>query len=193
MNFVANAARFTFILIPALIAKPALSEITHWKTIGGWDVSFYLDNHGCSAQATYEGGTSFFIGLSEANELHLEVVVLNSDWKSLETGKEYDVSVKFGNEVGWNLEMNGAFFEGIGSLKLTTPANSEKAVNFVEEFMRETKMEWTYENSSLGVFKLNGSSKAFQEVVSCTKSYRDAIRSSTDPFDKNSSDKDPFD
>ncbi len=173
--------------------KFSLADTTHWKTVGWWDVSFYDNMQGCSAFASYEGGTSFFIGLSGTDELYLEVLLLNSDWKSLEAGKEYDVSVKFGNEGHWNLEMNGDYSDQFGSLKLSVPANSEKAGDFVDEFMRETKMVWKYEGTSLGIFKLNGSSRAFEEVVVCTKSYRDAVRSSNDPFSSSAPDKDPFD
>ncbi|GGH22495.1 hypothetical protein GCM10010973_07830 [Cribrihabitans marinus] len=175
-----------------MLSGEAKAEITDWKTIGWWDISFYSGSEGCSAFAAYDGGFSFFIGLAGREDLYLEIFIANKDWRSIEEGKEYEVTAKFGNESPWNLEMTGSVDDDFRALRLYVPADSDDAGRFVQEFMRETKMRWTYEGADLGLYKLNGSRRAFKEVVACTKSYRDAVRSSSDPFSRSSTGSDPF-
>ena len=181
MKICLATACFCFSLLSPFPA--AWAENSDWKTIGWWDISFYPKAAGCSAFAQFDGGISFFIGLSgNANEISLEVILLNEKWKSVQRDKQYTVNVQFGNEQPWVLDMWGVQDNGFGGLKISEPASSTQAGKFVQEFIREVDMEWEYDGSSLGRLALNDSGAAFAAVVDCTKSYRSAVGQAADPF-----------
>lgn len=167
----------------AIAPRGAQAETTLWKQVGSWDVSFYPESEGCSAYVSFNGGVEFFIGLDGRNNtIDLEILIFHPSWRSIEKGKQYSVTVAFGDESPWTLEMlgrqSGSEIFGLG---IYLPAGSEEAGNLVDEFMREVDMDWSYNNVSLGKLALRGSRAAFETMIECTTSYRDAIGSS-DPF-----------
>ncbi len=175
----------------ALGTTAATAEVIDWKTIGGWDISFYPDSEGCQAFAVFERNTAFFIGFDGTdNQLTLDITLLDQRWSSIEEGRQYDVSVKFGNESPWNLSMDGLNTDGYPGLNIMIDAGNDQASLFVEEFQRETRMEWTFKGALLGRYTLKGSRRAFDEVINCQRSYAAAVSSQSDPFSKKKSD--PF-
>jgi hypothetical protein len=171
------------------------ADVVPWKVVSDWDISFYDSANGCLAFADYEGGMSFFIGLTNLDsELVFEITLLSEAWKSIESGKEYSVSAQFGNESPWTLEMRGVETETLFGLTLNLAANSEEAGQIVEEFMREVSMDWKYDGKTLAYTTLRGSRVAFDEAVACAKSYRGAVQGSGDPFSSSAPKKpnDPF-
>jgi hypothetical protein len=184
-----------FIFCGAFLPMLVSAETSAWKTVGAWDISFYPNTGGCLAYTVYDGGVAFFVGLSKYDEiLSFDMTLMNDKWVSIEDKKEYEVVVTLGNEVPWTLEMTGIKFEKTWGMSFSTPANSEKAGRFVDEFMREVAMEWTYNGRQLGYLSLSDSRLAFEEAVSCTKSFQDAIKGSSDPFATgvNNESMDPF-
>jgi hypothetical protein len=175
----------------ALSASSAPAEIIDWKTVGGWDISFYPESEGCQAFAVFERNTAFFIGFDSTDDLlALDVTLLDQSWGSIQEGRQYDVSVKFGNESPWNLSMDGLNTDGYPGLNIMIDAGNDQASLFVEEFQRETRMEWSFNGTLLGRYTLKGSRRAFDEVISCQRSYSAAVSSQPDPFSKKKSD--PF-
>lgn len=166
-----------------LLCGQAMAESSLWKSVGPWDVRFYPDDRGCSAVTQYEGGTAFFIGFSEhENGIGFEVIIFNENWKSIEDGKDYDIEVKFGNESPWDLNMTGIEdSDGIPGLKFWNSEDSDNVARFVDEFQRKLSMEWRYQGTSLGRFALRGSRAAFDEVLKCQNSFKNAT-SDNDPF-----------
>lgn len=180
-------------LFATMFGSAAHSEISKWKDIGWWNISFYPANSGCSAYAEYEGGTHFFIGLEGEQNLYLRVMIFNDLWKSIEKEKEYDVEVTFGNETPWTLEMTGVELKSSSGLSFVIDAQSETAGLFVEEFSKEVNMQWQYLGKPLGLLLLlNNSRDAFREVVECTRSYKDAVEQISDPFAVGTGKSDPF-
>ncbi len=175
----------------ALSASSAPAEVIDWKTVGGWDISFYPDSEGCQAFAVFEQDTAFFIGFdSTDNQLTLDVTLLDQRWSSIKEGTQYDVSVKFGNESPWNLSMDGLNTDGYPGLNIMIDAGNDQASLFVEEFQRETRMAWSFNGTLLGRYTLKGSRRAFDEVINCQRSYSAAVSSQPDPFSKKKTD--PF-
>lgn len=169
----------------ALIALPlpGLADTILWKEIGGWDISFYPGAEGCQAFAIFEEGTAFFIGFDNTdNMLALDVTLIDERWGAIEAGKEYPITVKFGNESPWTLDMNGLDIDGHPGLNIMIDAGADQAGLFVDEFQREISMEWFYSGRSLGRYTLRGSRRAFNEVIACQKSYFAALESNSDPF-----------
>ncbi|KUJ76922.1 hypothetical protein AVO45_10555 [Ruegeria marisrubri] len=178
-------------LAVAAMAGAASADPVDWKSVGGWDVSFYPNSEGCQAFALFEEDTAFFIGFdSTFNELSLEVTLMDERWGSIEAGKEYQIGVKFGDETPWSLGMEGLQTDGFPGLRLMIDAGTDEADLFVKEFQRETSMTWNYGDAVLGRYTLRGSRRAFDEVVNCQLSYLEAKSSQSDPFAASNSD--PF-
>ena len=175
-------------------ATAAHAEVTLWKKVSGWDVSFYPSIKGCQAYTTFEQGTSFFIGFDASDDvMYLDVTLMDERWRSIESGKEYEISAKFGDETAWNLDMLGKDYGGKPGLNILVRVDNDKADLFAEEFQRETRMSWRYAGEPLGIFTLKGSRRAFQEVMACQRSYFQAVNStgSGDPFARGDA-SDPF-
>lgn len=192
---------FRQIVLPTLTAgflaasmNSAVAEAIDWKTVGGWDISFYPGSEGCQAFALFEEDTAFFIGFDNSSDkLALDVTLLDERWSSIQDGKEYSVSLHFGNESPWTLEMDGVQIDDFPGLNIMIDAGSDEADLFVDEFQRETRMEWYFGNNLLGRYALRGSRRAFDEVIACQRSYFEALETQSDPFAASSSKKkDPF-
>lgn len=181
-------------IIAVLSAGTALGDVTSWKTVGDWDISFYPNGPGCLAYTVYEEGTSFFIGFfrGEAQTI-LDVTLMDDRWQSIEAGKEYEIRAYFGDETPWTLQMSGKDYGGTPGLNFGFEASSDQAGLFVEEFQRELNMEWFYQGVSLGNFTLRGSRAALEEAARCQVSFNEAMSNASDPFGVGSSNStDPF-
>jgi hypothetical protein len=176
--------------LPMATATPALSETIDWKTVGGWDISFYPGSEGCQAFALFEEDTAFFIGFdSTGGELSLDVTLMDERWGSIDAGKDYSITVKFGDESPWTLDMAGVQIDEFPGLNILIDSSSDQADLFVDEFQRETSMTWSFSGSQLGRYTLRGSRRAFDEVIACQRSYFEALENTSDPF---SNSDDPF-
>ncbi|MBE1282716.1 MAG: hypothetical protein GJ676_05340 [Rhodobacteraceae bacterium] len=116
------------------------------------------------------------------------MTLLDERWSSIEAGKEYSITVKFGDESPWTLPMDGVRIDDYPGLNILVDAESDEADLFVDEFQRETSMSWSYSGNSLGRYTLRGSRRTFDEVVNCQRSYFEALEAQSDPFAK----ADPF-
>jgi len=172
----------------------AQAETIDWKTVEGWDISFYPASEGCQAFALFEEDTAFFIGFDNSGDgLLLDVTLLDERWGSIEDGKEYSVTLHFGNETPWTLEMDGVQMDDFPGLNILIDASSDEADLFINEFQRETRMKWSFGDNLLGRYTLRGSRRAFDEVIACQRSYFEAIQTQSDPFAASGSGKnDPF-
>ena len=190
-----HPSRIAGAIAAALTVLPlaAQAETIKWKDVGAWDISFYPGSEGCQAFAVFEEGTAFFIGFDNTDDLlALDVTLIDSRWSSIEDGKEYPITVKFGNETPWTLDMNGILVDDYPGLNIMIDAGKDQAALFVDEFQRKTSMEWSYSGSSLGRYTLSGSRRAFDEVVACQQSYFQALEGQSDPFAGGGSSTDPF-
>jgi len=167
----------------------ATGDTIDWKTIGGWDISFYPASEGCQAFAMFEEDTAFFIGFDNTGgTLNLGITLLDERWRSIEDGTEYSITAQFGSESPWTLAMDGVRVDEYPGLNLLIDANSDQADLFIDEFQRKGSMTWSFGDSTLGRYTLKGSRKAFNEVVACQRSYLEAVSGSADPFTSS----DPF-
>ena len=185
-------------LATAAILTASLTTVSadtiDWKTVGGWDISFYPGSAGCQAFAVFDRETAFFIGFDNNNDdLSLDVTILDERWSSIQDGEDYSITVKFGDESPWTLGMTGTVVDNYSGLNLMIDVASDEAELFVTEFQRENSMDWSYNNNRLGHYTLRGSRRAFDEVIKCQRSFLEAVNENKDPFAGNSSGKsDPF-
>ncbi len=190
MNWMPKLSHCFGAVIGCFLGTAALAEPIDWKTVRGWDISFYPASEGCQAFALFEEDTAFFIGFDNTeNELSLDVTLLDQKWRSIEAGKEYKIEVKFGDESPWTMDMDGLQTDDFPGLGIMIDAGSDQAKLFIDEFQRENSMKWSFSSTVLGHYTLRGSRAAFNEVIACQRSYMRA-QSSSDPFAQSSSD--PF-
>jgi len=182
-------------LLALLIFLPqaALADAILWKREGPWEVSFYPEREGCGTVTRYERGTGFSLAFDSTSEgIFIDISIVDPRWRSIESGKEYRVTMRFGDEQLWTLDMEGQRFDRLPGLMLTYPAGSARAKRFLAEFMRETRMIWWYDGVRLGDFSLRGSQVAMQEVMACQRSFEEATTGESDPFSRPVPEDDPF-
>ena len=176
----------TLLVSAALAASPvAAQEAVFWKSVGNWDVSIDTTiSNGCYAIATWNGGTVLRIGLNPQEE-NFYLLVGNEKWASLESGQEYDISIKFGAKAAWDVSARGLQFNPGEIVYLH--AESTK-FEFIEEFMRQSSMKISYQNKEIDTLKLTGSSRAFKEVMACQQEVdKRGTANTSDPFAGSSS------
>lgn len=166
-----------------LTAHGARAEVVDWKKLKGWDVSFYPRSEGCQAFALFNDQTAFFIGFDNVDDqLAVDITLLDESWASIEADQEYTIQVQFGTESPWTLEMDGVVMRGYPGLTMMIDAQSDEAGLLIEEFRRESSMEWSYKSTSLGKYTLRGSRAAFDEVIACQEAYLEALSSQSGAF-----------
>lgn len=151
-----------------MAAGTAVAEPVPWKTVNGWDVSFYPDFQGCQAFAVFDGGTTFFIGYDlRDGGASLDLSLLNRDWDFLTDAMPYEVTLQFDDESPWQVAMTGMEIEGFPGLWAQIDARAPQAEMLVQEFTRKHHMHWRLAERDLGRFTLRGSQKAYDTVRAC--------------------------
>jgi hypothetical protein len=167
---------------PALVSE-AHAEPQRWRLSDPWDISYYPATGGCLAYATFDG-TGIFIGFDTLEEVPaLDITLLDSRWQSIEQDTTYPVSLRFGDEPRWVLDMTGVHMDGAPGLHILIDATMPRAAVFIEEFQREMRMRWEYAETMLGEFTLRGSRQAFDQVVACQAAHATPPAEHTDPTD----------
>lgn len=157
---------FAHLFAPSVIAQPE-----RWAIVQGWDIGYYPATQGCLAFTAFDD-TNFFIGFDmHADVPALDITVLDHRWSSIEPMGRYPVTLTFGNESPWTLEMQGVMMDGLPGLNILIDASIEQSLEFIEEFQREMRMRWSYGEAELGEFTLRGSRRAFEEVLKCQRSF----------------------
>lgn len=174
-------------------ASTAQAEYVEWRDVGPWSINFYSSDKGCSAFRSYSDGTRFFIGFTTRDDnIRMEVLVSNKDWRSIKEGQNYDVSAQFDNLEAWDINMKGGIFGDEPGLSFSVDAYNPLAGQFAEEFQGKSSMTWRYKRLNLGTFSLQDSRAAFTETLKCQRSYNQAISGArSDPFASGGSN-DPF-
>lgn len=153
-----------------------------WKRVGGWDIRVDMTlGYGCFVMAEYKSGTVFRTGFDITNGKGY-IIVGNKEWASLEEGKEYPLSLKFGNEPAWSGDAIGFQFNNTGGVYLYIVFSN---LDLLEEFMRKTSVEIRYQENLIATLSLKGSYSAFMEAIRCQKTMADRMPNSpveNDPF-----------
>ena len=184
------------ISIAASIGGATAQDSVIWSDdVSGWTVAVDRSlNDGCFAFTCFDGGTCLRLQLNAANE-QVIFFVMNNNWQSLETGKLYDIEVKFGTLTPWTGRASvHRFSDGLPSLVLNVPFEEDRALNFVDEFMRMTGVQISYSGSVIANLSLRGTYAAMEEVFNCQRTMIEGGRGTrSDPFSSapQSSD-DPF-
>jgi hypothetical protein len=183
------------------LPNTAVSEksVTWKEDVGGWDILVDTSqNNSCFMIAEYEGGTTLRVGFDASND-SVQFVIGNPDWRSIEHGKLYDLSVQFGNRTPWTAEGEGFWWgDSSPSLRMSVAFDKERqfdAGDFLSEYMKMTFVVVKYSGREIARLKLTGTNVAMNEVMACQTALMESdANKSDDPFSSSGtgSTKDPF-
>ena len=166
--------------------SPVFSQETiTWKNnVKGWRIAVDSSiGDSCFMVTAYEGGTLLRAQVN-MNEEIFQFILADSSWKSLETGKLYDIKVQFGTLAPWTgLASVHHFSDDLPALIFDVTFEDEKAELFIEEFMRMTGVLIFYSGNVISNLSLSGTYAAMQEVFACQSAMLDGGSGrDSDPF-----------
>ncbi|MBO9432581.1 hypothetical protein J7394_00080 [Ruegeria sp. R13_0] len=187
------AATFVALQFPFPASIVVAEETVVWSdNIKGWHIAVdRTTGDGCFMVTAYEGGT-YLRGQILPSEQAFALMIGNTDWRSIESGKLYDLTATFGSRTPWKGEAHGFWIGESPFLSLQVPFESGQAAEFIDEFMRLSVVDIGYEGKSIATLKLSGTYAAMLEVMECQRQMFESIPE-IDPFASSGNDKDPFD
>lgn len=151
-----------------------------WKNVGTWQirVDTTLD-YGCFAANFYEGNTMLRLGTIPSTG-NAYIILGDTDWKSLEVGKEYDLVFRFDSLDPWSGTAS-ALNMGDNLIVLFTNFSD---FDFIDEFMKRHTLRVGFKNRNVATLSLSGSYKAVTELATCQETMRAAGEpgNERDPF-----------
>ncbi|GKX35284.1 MAG: hypothetical protein MnENMB40S_29020 [Rhizobiaceae bacterium MnEN-MB40S] len=140
------------------------SEVVHWADVGNW--SIFADRtlgNACYAVTVYESGIFLRAGFNGSGSGGDTYVAVGSlDWKSIEFGKEYDITFQMDREAPWNGTATGAI---IGEVPFLVIYHDN--YDFFEEFARKLGIRIIYEGKQIANLSLRGSHAALMSMIEC--------------------------
>lgn len=170
----------------------AHAESVAWKDdVRGWMIRVDPTiGNGCFMLTEYDGGTYLRVQFNPSTD-NLDFIIGDGDWRSVEKGKLYELSVQFGNRTPWAGDAEGFWFgDNTPALMMSVPFHDDRAKSFMEEFMRMSDVRVKYEGSEIAHLSLSGTYAAMQEAIACQIAMAEE---EDDPFATGSGKKeDPF-
>jgi hypothetical protein len=108
-------------------------------------------------------------------------------WKSIETGKDYDIENRMDRGSPWRAQATGVDFDGLPLLMATTTDS-----NFLIDFMKKRGVEFRYGGQVIANLSLTGTFAAVAEMLKCQEQVDKLRVGSSDPFAKAPGGSDPF-
>ncbi|WP_332716095.1 hypothetical protein [Pelagibacterium mangrovi] len=182
----------SLVSILAVVASPiAAQDAQVWDTIGNWTIAVdtTLDNS-CFALTVFEGDTYLRLGLNVTEAMLPYYMILgNPSWRSIEEGKDYELTLQFDNAPAWTATAVGTYMGDLPSLMLQAAE-----FDFIDEFARKHTLQITFMGRRVDSLSLSGSARATQELATCQIAMDRTGLPSTDPFETRpaSAPKDPF-
>ncbi|ACI53478.1 conserved hypothetical protein [Rhizobium leguminosarum bv. trifolii WSM2304] len=193
--------RLLYFVLACIAAIPRIAlagdQAIQWKEVGGWSVA--LDptlGNGCFVLTSFDDGTIFRLGFNYTKkESPFYILLGNSNWKSLESGKQYPVELSL-DRSKWTAQATGLDIDGLKSLWIDF-----KDAGLVEEFARKLSFRASFNGKEIVALSLKNSVKATDELLACQKAVNAAVAQkpappqSKDPFEANPGTQasDPFD
>jgi hypothetical protein len=154
------------------------SEVSLWKNVGTWTIRVdHTLNDGCFGLSDYDK-YAFRVGFNQTDSLETYVILVGSEWKSLEENKKYELSLTFDEETPWNGSATGVKMGEIIGLKMDVSDDK-----FWDEFSSSKNLRVDYNGSFLVKLKMGESKNAFNEIIECQKQQLNSSQRN-DPFAK---------
>lgn len=123
-----------------------------------------------------------------ATQQNVQFIVANINWKSLQSGEDYDMEVAFGDRDSWAGTAKGHRWNDIlPSLVMSVPVADQQASNFMKEFTAMGSVRVSYEGNEIANVDLPGAEEAVASMLDCQAAManaKPAQKSATDPFAK---------
>ncbi|WEX76167.1 hypothetical protein PYH37_004446 [Sinorhizobium numidicum] len=180
------------LLISVCTVSAEPSEIIKWKDVNGWTVASDVTMEGsCFIISEYEGGVTLRLGFHpKGSEFPFYMMFGNDDWKSIEIGKDYDLSFQFDRSEPWTASARVAGDES-GKFLFINLAEPD----FLSGFVRKRGLKITFEDRVVANLSLRDSGRAAEEMLNCQKAVDKLIAEEDekrDPFGGKAEETDPF-
>lgn len=166
-------------------AYTADGETYTWREdVRGWFIGVDRTiGDGCYMVSIFEGGTRVRAHFHPGNET-FAFVVGDPDWRSIEGGKYYPMSVQFGNRSPWTGNGLGWWWDqDLPSIIMEVPfSDADRVDNFIEEFMRMTSVRVSYQGSVVAHLSLSGTFAAMLSMFECQSEMMSGTPEGIDPF-----------
>jgi len=180
------------IILAAVVSSLSLStamagdnDSAKWSQVGPWHI--FVDStvgNGCFMVSSYGSGTVLRVGFNNRNNTAY-LMVGNEAWKSLEAGKQYQISGQFDNGTAYNWTANGA---RLGDMTvLSVPFGTPSPTEVMQTFGQRLNLKLYYRGNMLASMNLNGTAAAAAETINCNRQFN----TKADPFG-NGTRPDPF-
>lgn len=167
-----------------LVALPAQAgESVLWKIVGDWKVMVDRSiGDGCFVTTVWVTGTVFRAGFNPSTN-QTYIVFADANWKSLEVGKVYPLSIQFDKHEPWSGGLTG--FQAEGIVLLQANLNDPKGA-FFSQLSSSQGLTLTYQDKMIANLALKGSADAVKELLNCQ------AEMPKDPFAGKAKKEDPF-
>ena len=167
-------AGFLFILSSTLATNALAADSIYWKSVGNWDVLIDPSMGGaCYTVVSYQDGTILRLGFDfTSNPTSIYLGIGSEMWKSLESGKDYDITIQFDNNPVWRASAAAVSVGTVNYIKATTTDT-----NFVNEFSRKHTLRAWFMGRQITSLTLSGSAAAVSEMLECQKATEAVISS----------------
>lgn len=146
-----------------------------WGTVGHWKVAVDPTmGNSCFIMSSWVGGTVLRIGFKQSDENSGYFLIGNDSWVSLTVGKEYDIQLKFGNEIPWTAPAKAVAMSG--SKYLFGSFNDKRLWS---EFRAAKMLALSYNGKPAGNLNIEQGEEVFQEMHRCQLKQ---VKIPADPF-----------
>jgi hypothetical protein len=155
--------------------------------VAGWNIAVDTSlGGGCFIYAVFDGNTLVRIGFDPSSSDYY-LILGDDEWKSIESGKEYDLTLRLGSRAPWDAEANGVPL-GDGTALMVTSTDTD----FLQDFSSQQSIRVEYNGDQIANLDLSGSAAAIQEMINCQETVNAAASSGGDDPFKKTGDGDPF-
>ena len=174
----------------ALISGAASAQDTViWQdNVEGWSVA--IDRtiaDSCFIFAGFDNNVFLRFQFNTTKQ-NVQFIVANIQWDSLETGREYDMEIAFGDQEAWSGMAKGHRWNDIlPSLVLDVPIEDQQASHFMRDFSSVGSVSISHEGSEIAELALAGTKEAITSMLNCQASMSEenaARKPQSDPFVK---------
>ncbi len=157
----------------AMSAGPATAapDTLVYDIVAGWTVQ--TDRaHGfrCFMEARYEGSSMIRLGYDEAGE-RMHLVVGDPVWDTLVPGKDYAVTIRFGDAPPWSGSATGHVVEGeTDRMALRFAIDTSRRSAFVDQLMTAYSVDVSHDGGGSVNLSLAGSYRAALKLDECQES-----------------------
>jgi len=187
---------FCILAIAGVAIMSVSAKAETWRSdVRGWYIGIDTSiGGGCYMLASYDGGTLIRAHFNPQNDT-FGFVVADPAWRSIEPGKFYPMTVRFGNRAPWSGEGVGRRFSGeLPAIVMElSVADGNRVDKFIDEFMRMTSVSISYDQNEIARMSLSGTFAGMLAVFECQSQqiyeqgeeldpFRSGKNRETDPF-----------